>query len=185
MNETTQNQLIADLARDVVIEIAPHELPMFRLQSEAYFKDPDSALEGHAGKEDMLGFGAGAAAAFLTPAVLAVTTAVVKFAAEEAKKSVQDEGADLISDIVKRMFKKFRPEEKKEGEGRKDESKKDESKKDESKKDKGKEGPLPLTPEQLKKVRELAFEQALQLRLSENTAETLAESLVGSLVVDF
>lgn len=180
MNETTQNQLIADLARDVVIEIAPHELPMFRLQSEAYFKDPDSALEGHAGKEDMLGFGAGAAAAFLTPAVLAVTTAVVKFAAEEAKKSVQDEGADLISDIVKRMFKKFRPEEKKEGEGRKDESKKDESKKD-----KGKEGPPPLTPEQLKKVHKLAFEQALQLRLSENTAETLAESLVGSLVVDF
>ena len=175
MNETTQNQLIADLARDAVTEIAPQELPMFRLQSEAYFKDPDSAFEGHAGGEDMLGFGAGAAAAFLTPAVLAVTTAVVKFVAQEVKESVQDEGADLISDIVKRMFKKFRPEEKKEGEGRKDESNKD----------KGKEGPLPLTPEQLKKVRELAFEQALQLRLSENTAETLAESLVGSLVVDF
>jgi len=33
MNETTQNQLIADLARDVVTEIAPQELPMFRLQS--------------------------------------------------------------------------------------------------------------------------------------------------------
>lgn len=175
MNETTQNRLIADLARDAVTEIAPHELPMFRLQSEAYFKDPDSALEDHAGKEDMLGFGAGAAAAFLTPAVLAVMTVIVKFVADEVKESVQEEGADLISDIVKRMFKKFRPEEKKEGEG----------KKDESKKDKGKEGPLPLTPEQLKKVRELAFEQALQLRLSENTAETLAESLVGSLVVDF
>jgi len=175
MNETTQNQLIADLARDAVAEIAPHELPMFRLQSEAYFKDPDSAFEGHTGGEDMLGFGAGAAAAFLTPAVLAVTTAIVKFVADEVKESVQEEGGDLISDIVKRMFKKFRPEEKKEGEG----------KKDESKKDKGKEGPLPLTPEQLKKVRELAFEQALQLRLSENTAETLAESLVGSLVVDF
>ena len=180
MNETTQNQLVADLARDVVTEIAPHELPMFRLQSEAYFKDPDSAFEGHAGGEDMLGFGAGAAAAFLTPAALAVTTVIVKFVADEVKESVQEEGADLISDIVKRMFKKFRPEEKKEGEGRKDESKKDENKKD-----KGKEGPLPLTPEQLKKVRELAFEQALQLRLSENTAETLAESLVGSLVVDF
>jgi len=102
----------------------------------------------------MLGFGAGAAAAFLTPAVLAVTTAIVKFVAQEVKESVQEEGADLISNIVKRMFKKFRPEEKKEGEGRKDESKKD----------KGKEGPLPLTPEQLKKVRELAFEQALQRR---------------------
>ena len=84
MNETTQNQLIADLARDVVTEIAPQELPMFRLQSEAYFKDPDSALEGHAGGEDMLGFGAGAAAAFLTSAVLAVTTAIVKFVALEA-----------------------------------------------------------------------------------------------------
>jgi len=67
-----QNQLVADLARDMVAEIAPQELPTFRAQSEAYFKDPERALKGQAGKDDMLGFGVGAAVTFLTPVVLAV-----------------------------------------------------------------------------------------------------------------
>jgi len=90
-------------------------------------------------------------------------TEVVKFVAEKVKESVKEESADLISDVVKKKFKKFRLEEKKE--------------------DEDKEEPPLLTPDQLKKVRELAFEQACQLKLSENTAELLAESLVGSLVV--
>lgn len=167
MTESTQNQLVAALARDIVAGIAPQELPTFRAQSEAYFQDPAGALESQAAQEEMLAFGAGGAATFLTPAVLAVTTTVVNFAVEAVKESIKDESKELIGDAVGKMFKKLQPEEKKEGAGKK-----------------GKEPELvALTPDQLKKVRELAYGQALQLRLSESTAETLAESLVGSLVL--
>ena len=157
MTDSIQSQLVADLARDVVAEIAPQELPMFRAQSRAYFEDPEGALRGQAAKDEMLGFGAGTVATFLTPAVLALATTVVSFVAAAVKESVQEGAKDLLSDVVKGMFKKFRPEQKEE---------------------------LPsLTPEQLRTVRELVFKRALELRLSERTAHTLANSLVGSLVV--
>ncbi|MFQ6013946.1 MAG: hypothetical protein ACE5NP_00710 [Anaerolineae bacterium] len=166
MTDSTKNQLIANVARELVAQTAPQELPLFRATSEVYFKDPEKALKGGAGKDDMLGFGLAAAATFLTPVALAVASEVVEFVAEEVKESVEEESEELIDDAVKKVFKKFRREE--------------------EKKDKEKEeppSPPPLTPEQLEEVRELALEKARQLNLSESQAELLADSLVGDLIL--
>jgi hypothetical protein len=171
MTELTKNQLIADLARDVVAEIAPQELPMFRAQSGAYFRDPEGALKRQAGKDEMLGFGTGTAATFMTPAVLAVTTVVVNFVVAAVTESIQEEAKDFLGEAVQSIFKKLRSYEKKEG------------KKDEGKQDVSKEEPLSLTPEHLKKIRELVVTQALQLGLSGKTAVALADSFTGRLVV--
>jgi hypothetical protein len=158
MTDSSQRELIADLARDLVAQTAPHELPLLPAVSSAYFKDPDKALKSRDGEDRMLGFGAEEVVPFLTPVALAVTTQVVTFVSEEVRKSVEDNSSSVIGELVKRMFKKFRPA----GEDEK---------------------PPPLTPEQLARVRRLAIEKARQLNLPQARAELLADSMVGSLAV--
>ena len=43
---TFYDGLVTDLASDVVSQIAPQEMPIFRQNSEAYFKDPTKASSG-------------------------------------------------------------------------------------------------------------------------------------------
>ncbi len=160
MTNATENQLVSDVAHDLLNQLAPQELPLFRATSEAYFKNPQKALKGQLARDETLGFGSGEAAILLTPLVLAVTTEVVKFLAEEIKKSVKEESSSLISASVKKVFKKFRPQEKAD-----------------------KKTPPPLSPEQLAQVREIALKKARQLKLPEARAKLLADSVVGSLAV--
>jgi hypothetical protein len=162
MAEPIDNQLIADLTRDIIAQTAPQEMPLFRAHSEAYFRNPDKALAEQKGKDEMLGFGSGEVVVLLTPIALTVVAEVVKFIVEEVKKSVKDESSSLISETVKKVFKKFRPEQKKED----------------------KKTPSALTPEQLERVREIALQKARQLKLSEARAKLLADAVVGSLAVN-
>jgi hypothetical protein len=151
------NQLIADLARDVVAKAAPQEMPLFRANSDAYFKDPQKALKPAEGRDEALGFGVEAAAVFITPFAMAVMSEVVKFLTSELQNALKAEGSDAVKGAVKSLFKKFRPPE---------------------------ETKIPsLTPKQLAQVRKLALEKALQLKLSESKAALLADSIIGSLAV--
>jgi hypothetical protein len=163
MPDSTYNQLVSEVTRDVITQMAPQEVPLVRATSEAYFKNPEKVLATHTGKDEMLGFGTGEVVTLLTPIALAVINEVVTFLVEELKKSVKDEGASFVSVSVKAFFKKFRPAEKTE--------------KPE------KQVPPPLTGEQLARVREIALKKARQLKLSERSAKLLADSLVGSLAV--
>jgi hypothetical protein len=158
MTDSVEDQLVADVARDQVEQVAPQEAPIFPLLSEAYFQDPDKMLEAQ-GKDEMLGFGLEAGVVLLTPVVMTVTREVVEFVAGEVTKSVQTQSSGLINEFVKKMFKKFR----REGEA------------------KGEKLPPPLTHEQIMRVRELALEKGRQLELSQSQAGLLADSLVGSL----
>ena len=101
--------LIADVARDVLSEIAPDELPIFPAASRAYIADPAAALRGLGAKDEMLGFGIEALAVAVTPVVLVVVTEVFQFLTGVAAKAVADGLAKEISEIVKAMFKRFRP----------------------------------------------------------------------------
>ena len=51
MPSVEQNQLIADLARDIVKQTAPQELPLFRATSTAYFQNPDTLLKNTKGRD--------------------------------------------------------------------------------------------------------------------------------------
>ena len=160
MTNSEQNQLIADLARDLVVQTAPQELPLFRATSTAYFKSPDKVLKNTKGKEEMLGFGVAEAAVMMTPSILVVMTRVVQFVTAEVEKSVATESTSLISDLIKQMFKKFRSSEAK----------------------KEQHTPSPLTPEQLAQVSKLAYKEATRLMHSDARARLLADAIVGSLV---
>lgn len=161
MTNTENNQLIADVARDIVAQTAPQELTLFRVTSEVYFKKPDKALKNQVGKDKILGFGTGEMVSLLTPVVLTVVTEVVTFLTVEVKKAVADESESLISDHVKKLFRKFRPE-----------------------REKKQHGPPPLTREQIARVRKLAYDKFLQLKVSETQANRLADAITASLITD-
>ena len=83
MTDKTENQLIAELARDLISQTVPQELPLFRANSEAFFSNPEKLLAGQKGKDEMLGFGVGEAITMLSPVILMVTSEIVKFLIEE------------------------------------------------------------------------------------------------------
>jgi hypothetical protein len=161
LNDATQHQLVADVARDLVSQVAPEEMPLFRATSEAYFKDPQQVLKEHMGKDDMLGFGTGEVMSLVTPVAVAVSVEVIRFVTEEVTTSFKAESAVVIAALVKSLFKKYRPILEREA----------------------KPTSSPLTPEQLREVHAIALTKARQLKLSEAKAKTLADALVGDLVV--
>lgn len=100
MVDVARNQLVATVARDLVAQTAPQELPLFQATSEAYFKNPNKLLKGQSGKDEMLGFGVveAASAVMASPIILNIVNDVVNLLIEEAK----DAG------LFKRIFGKSR-----------------------------------------------------------------------------
>jgi hypothetical protein len=153
--ESVENDIVADVARGLVAQAAPQELPLFRATSEAYFKDPQKVLEPKQGKDEMLGFGV-EIAMFVAPVALEVAKAVVGFVAAELRKSAQKEASGAIEERVHKLFH------------RED---------DDGDPDPG------LTREQLARVHDVAINTARQLDLPKPQAELLADSVVGRLSV--
>jgi hypothetical protein len=159
VSHDVDDPLLADVAREVVAGAAPEELPLYRAASEAYLEDPERALEQRSPRDETLGFGADVALTLLTPIALAVTTDVLRFLRAELTKQAKEEGSQAVGELVRRLFKKFRaPAEQK-----------------------GEPVPPPLTEAQLDQVRALAYEKAIQLRLSEERADLLADAVAGGL----
>lgn len=153
MSAAESDALVAALARATVEKAAPEELPLFRATSEAYFSDPQ-ALERGGGKEAMLGFGVDAAMMLLTPVALTVAKDVITFLGEQLRERARQQGEGAIDRIIARFVKS----------------------------DGEKPAPeLDLTDEQLEQVRALAIEKGRALKLSDERATLLADSLVGSL----
>jgi len=156
VSAAANDDLVAGLARAAVERAAPEELPLFRATSEAYFADPD-ALAQQKPRDEMLGFGVEAAAMLVTPVALQVARDVIGFLQEQLRERAREHGEGAIDRLIARIV----------GTDGKEEQAAE---------------PVPeLTDEQLEQVRALAVEKARSLRLSEERAELLADSLVGSL----
>lgn len=156
MEDSIDRQLVTDVAREWLAEVAPQERALFRSISEAYFQNPDKVISEQAGKDELLGFGAAEAATLITPILLAMSSEVLKYLFAEAQKAMQNESTNLINEKVKSWFNKFRQKE-------------------------DKKSPPPLTSEQLEQVRKIAVKKAQQLKLSEKNSKLLADAIVGSL----
>jgi hypothetical protein len=161
VTDPARNALIEDVARDVLAETAPQELPLFRATSSAYFSDPQRATASAAAKDDALGFGVGDAVLFTTPIVLAVTSEVVTYLVGQVTKAAHLETSGVIEDVVRGMFRRFRKEPAAAA-ARTPPS-------------------TALSSRQLADVRRLAYEKARALKLDEAKAALLADSLAGSL----
>jgi hypothetical protein len=156
----TNAHLAINLSRELVAQSAPEEIPMFGMMSEAYLRNPSKALKRLDGGDEMLGFGMGVqVASLVTPVILVVVTKVLDFIRDEVTKAARQEGTSFLKEFVQRLFRRLR--------GQPKESK-----------------PLPrLTPEMLAKIRQVAEENFLKNKLSKQRASTLADALVGGLVL--
>jgi hypothetical protein len=152
----TPDDLVAALARATVERAAPEELPLFGPMSEAYLADPSALEDGGKKRDEMLGFGVDAAVVLITPVALQVARDVLGFLHEQLRERAREQGEGAIDRIIAKLV------------GKKDEAAADE--------------PVPeLTDAQLEQVRKFAVEKARSLKLSEERAGLLADSLVGSL----
>lgn len=156
MADQVDRDLIAEMSRDVVAEVAPDELPLFGMNSTAYFKNPKKALESQQGQDDTLGFGIEAMVPLLTPIVIAVVSAVITHLEQSLSTHLASGAEGLVSGGLRSVFKRG-----------------------------GKEAAAPaqLSQAQLAEVRDIAFRKARQLKLPETQAKMLADSVVGGLVV--
>jgi hypothetical protein len=102
--ETRRNRTAA-LAREVIEEVAPGELPRYEATCSAYF-EAGGRLK-RSGGDDMLGFGAPEVIEFLTPVVLLAVTRGLEALLEPAKRSLQEGVADLVRTYFKRLMKRF------------------------------------------------------------------------------
>jgi hypothetical protein len=158
MPTSLDSQMVVDIAQVWLSQIAPTELPLFRVVSKEYVKNPEKALSLSNSKDEALGFGTAEAITMLTPVVLTVGTEVVKFLTAELQKSMKEQSASVIQAKLRSMLKMFQPVEKQVG-GQ----------------------AVSLTPAQLAQVREMVLKKAADLKLSEAHTRLLADAVVGSL----
>jgi hypothetical protein len=160
LDPETQRDLITQLAAVVLEQAAPEELAVFDETAEEYFRDPEAILDPQR-RDEPVGFGL--EASLLTPVVLSVASYVVQFVVATVRDAAKDEARPMIVSLVRRVFR------------RPDHKQPDDS-------DAGA-APEPLTDEQARTVRRIAYERAQALGVPESTAGVLADAVVGGIVV--
>jgi hypothetical protein len=163
-DQATERDLVGELAHAVVGRVAPEELVLFEETEADYFRDP--RLPGAGRRDEAVGFGL--EMALLTPYVLAVGTAVVRFLASVVSDTVRDELKDelkpAIPGPVRRLF-------------RRDDSPAAGREAREHARAPG------LTVAKAREVRRVALQQARQSGLDDEKAALLADAFVGALAV--
>ena len=98
LEQAVDETLIRDLAKKVLRQTAPEELPLLRPASERYFADPEKALRTRRQEQEVLGFGTEAAIALLTPVVLTIVTDILKSFASDLARHAGSHGVDDSTD---------------------------------------------------------------------------------------
>ncbi|MFF4098600.1 hypothetical protein [Streptomyces sp. NPDC001903] len=197
-----EEDLLREIAREVVEDVAPHELVLFHAESTAYFRNPRKALKAArkraaaTPKDDRFGFGGGELIAIATPIVLAmVETALVTVSAHLALTATE-RSAGSVRDLVRRMRRRPDPAE---GEG--EESTEEENPAEASTTPaagaaidsaagpetdavdgtaRPAESAEALPPAVREAIRQKVYEQALRYGIDEDGARLLADAVIGS-----
>ena len=102
MTEIVDQELVADLARDLIGAIAPGELPLFGAMSKAWFADP-ARVQTKQG-DDVLAFGVAETTALLSPVLLAAATQALKYAGQELGRSVASASLAWLRDQLRHLL---------------------------------------------------------------------------------
>ena len=70
MTGITEREAVEALAREVVADVSPAELPLFRATADRYFADPQATLAAGGKSDEALGFGAEAVIVLVGPLAL-------------------------------------------------------------------------------------------------------------------
>lgn len=153
-----QQELVRELAQQVLEVTAPKELVLFDETAEEYFSDPDGILNAK-GKDELVG--SGVELTLLTPYILAVVTPVIQLLAGMVGESVKAEGQAGVSRFVRRLFRRPQPEPTTDSEDQM----------------------ASLTPQQLALVRDVALKRGRAVGLPDDRATLLADAIAGGVAV--
>jgi hypothetical protein len=154
INNHVQQDVIRDLSKKLIAEIAPEELEIF---DELFNEYPTSSHSPESGLDDALGFGVNALIVAATPAAKAAVTAVLSFVASEIVSNAKNESAVIIDQKIKALFNRGQ--------------------------NKTKEELPPLSKDTLNHIRKLAAKSARAQGLPEDQSQKIASALVGLLAL--
>lgn len=152
---TDEQQMIAELSKDLVTRVAPEELDIFDDLLQDYFENPQPPDRTAKAGDDALGFGLGEVMIAMTPVAAAVATAALNFLLQAVLKAAQDETVAQVRSRLKPLFER-----------------------------KAKADKLSLTTEQLKQLRDTARASAEQYGLDAKQAAQLTNALLVALMLD-
>jgi hypothetical protein len=148
-------ELIRQVARDVVAATAPEELPLVRPMADEYFRGGRGPARSG---DDLLGSGLETVVVLLTPVVFPVVAAVLDALTERVAEVAVTRGENGARRVLRAVLRRGTPAELAAAGD-----------------------PRPLTAEQLDTVRAIAYEKACQLGLEPPKAELLADAVRGRL----
>jgi 3-methyladenine DNA glycosylase/8-oxoguanine DNA glycosylase len=151
-DDAARQEAVEVLARQLVTDVSPAELPLFDATAARYHADPDATLEPKPGGDDSLGFGVETAVVLVAPYAIDLVKRIFTRVAQKVGDSAADSLAAKITHLFGGTHKHDGPKE-----------------------------PDPLTPEQLALVAETAREEAKHLKLPADRAEALANGVVAAL----
>lgn len=154
MDSTAEHDLIRDLSRNVLMQFAPNELPLFAAASAAWFADPDAAMRASKNRDAALGFGAESFSILFTPLVLQVVSEIMPILGGIALKAAETAIGEEVSARVRKMFRGEEPE-----------------------------AVSILSPEQLGEVHRHVIAAGSRLRLDRARAAHLADAVVAQLAL--
>ncbi|MGJ7441996.1 hypothetical protein [Aquipuribacter sp. MA13-6] len=154
------------LARDLLADVSPAELPLFRATADSYFADPDRALSARGRSDEPLGFGIEAAVTLVGPFALDLVRRVLT--------SLTDRVGDALAEAVARRLHRRREAT---GTG----SPTGARTVGEAAGQTPSGEPERLDPAQLGLLRQVAEEEARRMQLPPERAQRLADALVASI----
>ncbi|SAK90108.1 hypothetical protein AWB80_06381 [Caballeronia pedi] len=158
MDNAAEHTLIRDLSRDVLTQIAPQELPLFKTVSAAWFADPDAAKKASKNRDAALGFGPDGFSILFTPLILQVVSEIMPILGGIALKATETAVGEEVSILVRKMFRRSEAD--------------------------ASADPAPvLTREQLGDVHQHVIAAGKRLRLESAQAQRLADAVVAQLVL--
>jgi hypothetical protein len=151
---SADRELITSLTAAALDRAAPEELLVLDETAEEYFANP-KALLSPKDRDEAVGFGI--EIGLIAPYVLAVATAVVGFLLDTVSGAAQDAAKPLVVRTAKRLIRGTKP-------------------------DPGEAKVVPLSADQIRYARQIAYDQARRLGLAEGQCVLLADSVAGGLV---
>ncbi len=103
-------EIITEFSKDVVSKVANEELPLFDEMVEEYYQDPAPPDLTHQASDDPLGSGLESTLIALTPAAMAMVSAIVTYVLTEVLQAVQEESVQAISKKIKEFFNPKKPQ---------------------------------------------------------------------------
>jgi hypothetical protein len=152
---TEDQQMIAELSKEMITHVAPEELDIFDDLLQGYFENPQPPDRTVKASDDPLGFGLGEVMNAMTPIAAAVATAALNFLLQAVLKAAQDETVAQVRRRLKPLFEHKAQAEK-----------------------------LSLTPEQLRQLRDTTRASAEQYGLTAKQAAQLTNALLVALMLD-